>query len=58
MRRGLFIAAVQALLGFISLEVGWPSDTGIVMLVPVTTMAGSLFWGAWDRFGRRHLPSA
>ncbi|KKL21094.1 hypothetical protein LCGC14_2448900 [marine sediment metagenome] len=56
--RGLFVAVVQAGLAFVALRVDALTGDDVVLLVPVTTMAGYLLFGLWDRFGRPRLPSA
>ena len=56
--RGLFVAVVQSILAFVTIRVDALTSEDVVLLVPVTTMAGFLIWGLWDRFGRPRLPSA
>jgi hypothetical protein len=56
--RGLFVAAIQAVLAFIAIRVDALTGEDVVLLVPVTTMVGFLLWGLWDRYGRPRLPSA
>lgn len=56
--RGLIVAALQGLLAFLVVRVDWLTTEDIVYLAPALTLVSYLLWGAFDRWGRPHLPSA
>ena len=54
--RGVFIAAAQAVLAFVGMEVtGWLTADNLVTLLPATTLIGVIAWGIWDAIDRRLL---
>lgn len=56
--RGLIVAAIQGLLAFGASFGDVLTNDRLLLLLPATTVVGSLLWGAYDRWIRVRLPSA